>query len=84
MEFKIAYLQAMREQAPRMFNELRRSGAMDAYLKAKTKEAYRMRDELLEGVPKLPNGVPSNPQDSHRAEEQVFAALIEFPPADRD
>ena len=29
MEFKYPYLLAMREQAPKMFNELRRTGALD-------------------------------------------------------
>jgi len=29
VEFKYPYLLAMREQAPKMFNELRRTGAMN-------------------------------------------------------
>jgi hypothetical protein len=79
MEFKIPYLLAMRDQAPKMFNRLRRTGAMDAHLQAKSVEAHRMYEELAKGKPKLPNGGLRSVSDSHQIEELVFAALIEFP-----
>ena len=79
MEFRAAYLEAMRNQAPRMFNSLVRSGAMDAHLKAKTAEAYKMFADLTKDAPKDASGHPRLPE-AREAEEQVFALLIEFPP----
>ena len=38
MEFKTPYVLAMREQAPRMFNQLVRSGKMEEHLLAKAEE----------------------------------------------
>ncbi len=80
MEFKLPYLIAMREQAPKMFNRLRRTGALSAHLKAKSAEAHRMYEELAKGKPKLPNGLVRSASDLQQIEELVFAALIEFPP----
>lgn len=82
MEFKLAYLTAMRDQAPAMFNQLRRTGAMDAHLQKKGEEAMRLRDELLANEPKLPSGLPMNLAAQRLAEEIVFSQLIEFPNAD--
>jgi len=82
MEFKLAYLNAMRDQAPKMFNELRRTGAMDAHLQMKGEEAMRLRDELLANEPKLPSGLAKNIAAQRLAEEIVFNQLIEFPPDD--
>lgn len=48
-DLKIAYLRAMREQAPAMFNELRRSGALDAHLRQKAGEG-----SLFEELTPLP------------------------------
>ena len=79
MEFKEPYLLAMRERAPRMFNSLVRSGAMDAHLQAKSHEAHDMFRSLTKGVPKDASGHPRLPE-AREAEEQVFALLIEFPP----
>lgn len=79
MEFRITYLQAMREQNPRMFNQLARSGAMPAHLKQKTAEAYQMREELLVGVPTNEHGTPIDPAAVKLAEEQVFAVMLDFP-----
>ena len=79
MEFKEPYLLAMRDQAPKMFNQLRRTGAMNAHLKAKSAEARQMYDELAKGKPKLPNGLVERASDRQQIEELVFAALIEFP-----
>ena len=79
MEFKAPYLQAMRERAPRMFNHLRRSGALDAHVQKKTAEAHLMFEELTASAPKLPSGLPEQPYRSE-AERQVLETLIEFPP----
>ncbi len=80
MEFSLAYQLAMREQAPRMFNRLRRTGGLSAHLKAKEAEAHRMYDELAKDKPKLPSGLVKSVSDRHQIRELVFAALIEFPP----
>ena len=81
MNFKETYLRAMREQAPTLFNELRRSGAMDSHLHRKTQEAYALYRQLTEGAEKTAEGIVADPQIRHSAEEQVMATLIEFPPA---
>ncbi|MEE8309080.1 MAG: hypothetical protein V3R34_01655 [Hyphomicrobium sp.] len=78
MDFKAPYLMAMREQAPKMFNQLRRTGAMDAHVQAKSVEAHKLFDYLTKDAPKLESGIPENPYRS-RAESQVFEQLIEFP-----
>ena len=78
MEFQGPYLQAMRDQAPKMFNRLRRTGALNSHVKQKLEEASRLFDDLTADAPKLPNGLPENPH-RREAEEQVFATLIEFP-----
>ncbi len=79
MEFKEPYVLAMRDQAPKMFNRLRRTGAMSAHLQTKSVEAHRMYEELAKDKPKLPGGVVRSPSTRQQIEEQVFAALIEFP-----
>lgn len=81
VEFKGPYLRAMREQAPKMFNRLRRTGAMEVHLQQKSEEAHRLFAELTANAPKLQNGLPMQPY-FREAEEIVFAALIEFPPDD--
>jgi hypothetical protein len=81
MEFKGPYLQAMRVQAPKMFNRLRRTGAMDAHLAMKSAEAHRMFEELTADAPKQANGLPMQPY-LREAEEIVRSTLIEFPPDD--
>ncbi len=78
MEFKLPYLLAMREQVPKMFNQLRRTGALNAHVKQKLEEASRLFDDLTADAPKLPNGLPELPY-RREAEEQVFATLIEVP-----
>ncbi len=80
MEFSLAYQLAMRDKAPKMFNRLRRTGALSAHVKAKSAEARQMYDELAKDKPKLPNGVLRSPSDKQQIVELVFAALIEFPP----
>lgn len=75
MEFKGPYLQAMRERAPKLFNQLRRSGGLDAHLKQKSEEAHRLFDEITSSETK-----PLSDQAYSRAERQVLETLIEFPP----
>ena len=84
MEFSLPYQLAMREQAPAMFNRLRRTGALKAHVSKVAAEARRMYDELAQDKPKLPNGLMRSASDIQQIEEQVFAALIEFPPDDAD
>ncbi len=80
MEFSLAYHLAMRDQAPQMFNRLRRNGGLNAHVAAKSKDARQMYDELAKGKPKLPNGLVEGASNRQQIEELVFAALIEFPP----
>lgn len=72
MEFRVPYLNLMRERAPKLFNQLRKSGQMDAHLQAKMDEAFRMRDELSKDR-------PNDPMTRREIEEQVMAAMAEFP-----
>ena len=77
--FNSSYLLAMREQAPRMFNQLRRTGALNAHVSAKAKEANVLFEELAAKLPKLPNGGLKSPSDQQQVQELVFATMIEFP-----
>ena len=77
MEFKHPYLLAMREQAPKMFNQLRKTGAMEAHLQEKSEEAHKLLEYLTVDAPKLPNGLTKQPY-LREAKEQVLATLIEF------
>jgi len=78
MEFKLPYVQAMREKAPRMFMEMRRAGTLDQHLQDKSLEAHRMLTEMLARAPKDQYGDPTM-QARREAEETVRATLIEFP-----
>ena len=73
------YLLAMREQAPSMLKELNRTGALQAHLNAKATEAQQMFEYLTEGLPKYPDGTVKDVNAGRCVEEQVRAALIEFP-----
>lgn len=79
MDFKGPYLAVMREQAPKMFQALVRSGRMDQHVQEKAIEAHNMLEDLLANEPKLPSGAVRNPEAQARAEEIVRATLIEFP-----
>lgn len=80
LRFRTDYLMAMREQAPKMFRELRRTDAMEAHLDWKAEEARQLFVQLTEGLPLLPGtGVLQNPNDEALATEQVYATLITFP-----
>jgi hypothetical protein len=80
VDFDGPYLQAMRDQAPAMFNQLRRSGGMEEHLSQKRQEAKRLFEDLTRDAPKLPNGLPEDPYRG-QAERQVLELLIEFPTA---
>ena len=74
MDFKTPYLMAMRERAPKMFMELRRSGRLDDFLQARNQEASQLKRQLLAKYkhPSL--------QEEREAEEQVMSVMLEFPP----
>jgi len=74
MDFKEPYLLAMREQAPRMFNELRRTGTMDRHLQEMSERAHAMFREIVGPTNEI------SPAQRREAEERVRATLIEFPP----
>lgn len=77
--FNSSYLEAMRDQAPQMFNKLRRTGALKAHVSQKAKEASVLFEELAAKMPKLPSGALRSPSDQQQVQEQVFATMIEFP-----
>jgi hypothetical protein len=79
VEFETPYLMAMRQQTPRMFMELRRSGKLDQHLQEKSVEAHSLLRELLANKPRDSHGWPA-PADEREAEEIVRAQLLEFPP----
>lgn len=78
MEFRVPYVTAMRQQAPKMFNRLARSGELEAHLNEKCQEAAQMFADLTKDAPKEPGGYPREPEATEAA-EQVLAVLIEFP-----
>lgn len=80
MQFKSTYLLAMRQQAPKMYRELLRSGEMEEFLDLMNAEAHKMYHQLTEHEPKLPNGVVASPSANRDAERAILNALIEFPP----
>ena len=81
MEFKSPYVHAMRDQAPKMLNQLVRSGQIDSHLQEMSTKAHRMLKELTAGAPKDSGGVTEQPY-RREAEEQVRATLIDFPSQD--
>lgn len=83
MEFKVPYLLAMREQDPKMFMDLRRSGELEAHVQQKAEEASQMLKGLLANVPKSEHG-NAGVSDQQAAEEQVLATLIDFPQQKKD
>jgi hypothetical protein len=78
MEFRLSYLQAMRQQAPKLFNQLNREGKLQAYLDEKAAEASRLFHELTANAPKEQGGYPKEPEASE-AIEQVMAVMLDFP-----
>jgi hypothetical protein len=69
----------MRDRAPKLLLELRKSGQLEKHLQEKSLEAHRLFEELTSGAPKLQSGYPEQPW-ARQAEEQVFAVMLEFPP----
>ena len=69
MQFQGIYLNAMRERAPRMFNELRRSGKIAAHAREKEQEFGRLVNEALKAVAELGSSLASRSGD----ELDVFA-----------
>lgn len=78
MEFRLPYMQAMRQQAPKMFNRLNREGKLQAFVDEKAAEASRLFHELTANVPKTMGGYPREPE-AREAAEQVMAIMLEFP-----
>ena len=78
MEFKASYLQAMRQQAPKLFNQLNREGKLTAYVDEKAAEASRLFHELTANAPKEQGGYPRAPE-AREAIEQVMAVMLDFP-----
>ena len=79
MQFKGIYLNAMREKAPAMFNELRRSGKIAAHAREKEREFGRLVNEALTNEPKGQSGLVLNRNAQRQVEEVVAAQLLEFP-----
>lgn len=77
MEFRHPYMSAMQEQNPKLYRRLRDSGELDRFVEMKAREAARMFQELTKDAPKE-NGYPKQPF-AREAEEQVRAAMFEFP-----
>jgi hypothetical protein len=78
MEFKLPYMQAMRQQAPKLFNRLSRSGGLEAFVNEKAQEASKLFHELTANAPKEAGGYPKEPEASE-AIEQVMAVMLDFP-----
>jgi hypothetical protein len=78
MDFRAQYLQAMRDQAPALFKRLSRSGQLMEQASLKERQADKLFRELTDGLPRDKSGQLSL-QASREAEEQVKAAMFEFP-----
>lgn len=78
MEFRFQFLTAMREQNPKLFRRLSRSGELDRFVEMKSGEAAKLFQELTKHAPKEPGGYPQQPW-AREAEEHVKALLFEFP-----
>lgn len=73
-------MQAMRQQAPQMFNELARSSQLEARFQKKSEEAHQMlREDLLAPEPKGVDGLPRDPQAQRLAEERMLGEMLGFP-----
>lgn len=83
MEIKVPYALAMREQDPKGFNQLSRSGTLEAHLQEVSEKAHQMLDSLLADKPRDRHGQVSQ-ADVAAAEEVVRATLIEFPTPEKD
>ena len=70
MEFKLQYLQALRQQAPKLFNQLNREGKLQEMATEKAAKAERAVRGADEGAPKEQGGYPKEPFAS-QAMQQV-------------
>ena len=77
-DFRAMYVRAMRDRAPKMFQELRRKHLLDRHVEQKRAEAGRMFKELTKDVPKLRSGDPEQPFAAE-AEALVLETFLEFP-----
>jgi hypothetical protein len=77
MDIKAQYLEAMRQQAPKMFRRLTRSGELMTDTDRVSREAERMFRILTKDQPQ-----PLSLQARREAEEQVRAEILSFPSED--
>ncbi len=78
-DFQSMYLNTMREKAPAMFNELRRSGQIAAHARETEREFGRLVNEVLKNEPKGPSGQVADINLKRMVEEVVADQLLEFP-----
>lgn len=80
------YLTAMRDQNPKEFQRLSKSGEAEQLAVLKTREASRLFHALTSGMPRDSHGnLPLNVE--REMQERVSAQMLEFPPEtseDRD
>ena len=79
MNFMGPYILAMREQAPKMFMELRRSGKLEQFARERALEGNALAEQMLARRPKDAHGQPSM-ADEREVEEIVLAQMLEFEP----
>jgi hypothetical protein len=81
LNFRTSYIQAMNQQAPQMFRELRKTGKLEAFADQKAEEARQLFSLLTKDAETLPGtGVLRDPNVEREATEQVYETLITFPP----
>lgn len=74
MDIKAQYLQAMRSQAPALFKRMSKAGELEKAATDLSRQAEQMFRQLTADKPK-----PLSLRDRREAEEQVRAALLQFP-----
>ena len=72
-------MQAMRQQAPQMFNALARSGQLEAHVEKKSEEAHQMLRNPLAPESKGVDGLPGDPQAQRLAEKRMLGEMPGFP-----
>ena len=77
MNLKFMYLQAMRDQNPKMFRRLKANGTLDRRAKEAAIEGERMYRSLLET-----RADPPTMADKRECEEIVRAEILQFPDDD--
>lgn len=77
MDFKVPYVEWLANNDPKAFNQICRSGMLQAHLQQKSVEAHRLLRELLANEPKDSTGLVKNPAAEINAENQVFALMCE-------